>query len=317
MRLSGNAPLPIVQLPVGEYDFRAEGPGLTAARGRFVRSSDGLSGQSWAAPSAFLNPPGIIHLERGDLRGWVFLGGGVTALVLALSTQESVRKAEDKRKQAWTAYSKAVTDADLTQTRQQLTLAIQEKADDSRLRNLWLGSLAALWVGAGVEAFFLTPEPFISLANPGTYTMTIPRAGGAPAAWRSMFVPGAGQRCLGRNGRADFFLTSTVLLGAGAIGAEGAYLKARRDQASAQEIFDRAETQSELDSARPALEDAADRTGNRNTVRWALIGSAAGIYIWNVCDAYGLGRQSGSRSLSLAAEPTPTGLALGLNWGFR
>jgi hypothetical protein len=316
--LAGTAPLPIDELPRGEYGLVADGPGLVTARGRFERSEAGLLiGRPWAAPTALLQPPGLTHLRRGEERGWSFLGAGGGSAAMAAITQFAVRDAEDERDRAMIAYDRAVSEEDILDARVRLLEATQKIQDQEEVRNLWLTYLAAAWLGAGVEALFLTPQPTLSELSAEGYTIKVPREGRIKAALCSALVPGAGQRSMGRDGSANVFLTALAALGAGAITAHEAFLDARRDQAAAQRRFNEAEDEEELRAASERLQWAADRADDRNAVRWVLVGAAAGVYAWNVLDAFGLGHQVGAGELTWSVAPAEGGGLICATWSVR
>jgi hypothetical protein len=306
--LSGTAPVPLAELPLGEYGLMCSGPGRVSLRGRFVRSDAGLVGRSWAGVSALVHPPGLQHLRSADDRGWVFLGAGIVSATLTAAEEAAHQSAETDREKAYRSYAGAVSSEAILEARGRMLDAIQEKQDRREVRNLWLGYLAAAWIGAGVEAWLLTPEPILEAGNAGQYVVSVPGAGGIQAGWRSLLVPGAGQRYVGRSGRGDFFLAATAVLGAGAIGAQETFLEARRDQAAAQRWFDEAQTTEAVGPARDRLQRAANRADDRNALRWALVGAAAGAYLWNVLDAFGSnGRFDDIPELGWSVAPSPDG----------
>jgi len=315
--LSGAAPLPIDALPPGEYGLRAEGPGLAAARGRFVRSLAGLEGRPWADATALGLPPGLLHLRRGEARGWSFLGAAAVSAGMAGRTQLSLRDAEKLRDRAALDYEQAVSEEQIRGARRRSLAAAQEVRDREEVRDLWLGILALSWAGAGLEALLLTPQPSLAPSADGGYVATLPRASRSKAAFRSLLVPGAGQRSMGREGRGSLFLTAIAGLGAGAVAAHDAFLEARREQSAAQRLFDEAEDEAALRAARASLERAAERTDDRNALRWALVGAAAGVYVWNVLDAFGLGTATGTGDLTWSLAPAAGGGFVCATWSVR
>ncbi|MCK4414025.1 MAG: hypothetical protein KAY32_10805 [Candidatus Eisenbacteria sp.] len=314
LSVAGDGPLPLTDLPNGEYRFHASGHGLAAVQGRLVKSADGLRTRPWAAPTAFVLPPGLLHLERGEKRGWAFLGVGFASGAMSLVQEDRRRDAEDRLARAERTYRQAVSEAAIADARQALLTATQRRDDEGELRTLWLGYLAAAWLGAGLEAVLLTPQPTLSSSIPGQYVAALPRAGGPRAALSSLLVPGAGQRFIGRQARANFFFTTTAALAAGALIAHETFLDARRDQAAAQGRFDAALDSQAIDHARLELEEAADDVDQRNLIRWALAGAAAATYLWNIVDAFGLGRQAEVPELTLAMTSSADGFRLGVTW---
>jgi len=312
--LAGVAPLPLANLPVGEYGLAADGPGLPAVRGRFVLSPEGLSARPWAGPTALILPPGVVHLERGETRGWTLAGAGIAGATLAIVSEAAIRNADDKVDRASLSYAWAVSEENIAAARRSLLDATQEREDQKEIRNLWLGYLGATWLGAALEAVLLTPQPSFEAVGPEQYLVTLPRAGGAEAALRSALVPGGGQRYMGRASRGNFFFTATATLAAASVAAHDAFLEARRDQAEAQRRFDDVERESELDRARRDLEKAAERVDDKNTLRWALVGATAGVYAWNVIDAFGLGQSARIPGLTWSVAPGPDGVLMCATW---
>lgn len=318
LTLAGAAPLPIDDLPLGEYRLHAEGPGWAAGRGRLVRSAQGLAGRPWASPAALLQPPGLTHLQRGEQRGWSLLGAGSVSAAMAAYSQLSVRDAQDRLDEAEQAYARSVSVEEIGAARRRLTGATQEVQDQEEIRDLWLGYLGATWVGAAIEGLWLTPRPRVTAEAAGVYRVAVPRGGRIQAALRSALVPGAGQRALWRDRRGSAFFAAIAALGAGAIATHESFLDARRDQAEAQRIFDEARDEAQLRDARERLEEASDRTDDRDALRWALVGAAAGVYLWNVLDAYGLDPEaSGARDLSWSVVPAADGAYVCATWSVR
>jgi hypothetical protein len=299
--LSGNAPLSMAGFPAGEYRLSADGPGLAAARGRFVLTESGVRHRAWAGVGAFLLPPGIAHLERGESRGWALLGAGTISATMSLVTQASLERARNELR--------AAAPGSL-----ELAAATEKRNDLEEVRSLWLGHLAVSWIGAGLEAVLFTPQPSFSSPDAGRTLVTLPRAGGAQAAARSVFMPGSGQRYLGHTGRANAFFTATSGLAAASIAAHDRYLQSRRAETGAQRRLDAAQDEAERSLARRALKDARNRTDNRNVVRWICAGAAAGAYLWNVLDALSLGESAKVAGLAWSAAPAPGGLLVCATW---
>lgn len=134
---------------------------------------------------------------------------------------------------------------------------------------------------------------------------------------RSALVPGAGQRFMGQDRRGNFFLGATAILAAGALVAHDAFLEAHRDQAEAQQRFDRSEVEDQIRLARSELREAADDADNRNVIRWALVGATAGVYLWNVLDAFGLGNHMDVPNLAWSAAPSSDGVLVCATWSIR
>ncbi|MBD3236224.1 MAG: hypothetical protein GF330_05950, partial [Candidatus Eisenbacteria bacterium] len=182
--LSGAAPLPIGELPDGEYELRADGYGLPLVRGRFVREGDGLQRRPWAGISTILLPPGMLHLQRGERRGWSFLGAAAVGAFMAIDSQTSLWDAEDDRDRAIRDYERAVSEAQIRSTRYRVEQARDAVDDHAEMRTLWLGYLGTSWLGAAAEALLLTPQPTLRSGAAGEYVAGLPRLSGAGLALR-------------------------------------------------------------------------------------------------------------------------------------
>ena len=276
-------------LPEGEYRLRTDGSGLAAARTRFEVDQEGLRDIAWSSPTALLLPPGVDHLMHGESRGWYHLMAGAVGASFLYTAFEDVGDAPE---------------------------GSTEEFDAENIRNLWLGYTAAVWLGSGLESWLLTPQPDVRTSASGVEVF-VPRANRWAAGFRSLLVPGAGQRYLGRDARANMFTVLTFASAAAAIATQDLYLEARRDT-------DR--IQSQLAAAapvdRPALraevDDAQSDEDTKSLVRWIATGSAAYFYLWNVVDAFWLGaRAEQSGGPKIMATPTTDGMALSLNWRFH
>ena len=318
--LVGRAPLPCTELPPGEYRILADGPGLAAARCRISLDDDGLTHHPWAGKASILQPPGITHLRGKEKRGWVYLGAGAVSATMALVMRASVEAASDDLGAATATYSRAVSESAIAQARQDLLAAERKEGDRREVRNLWYGYLAWTWLGAGLESAWLTPQPsFVTAGEVGTVIAILPRASRTGAALRSLLVPGAGQRYLGRTSRADFFLGAGAVLAAAAIASHDALLEAEREQAVAELSFAQAEAEEEIRLTREILETAGEKVDDREILRWSFFGAAAGVYLWNVLDALSIGRGTGSEEsdLSWSVAPTSSGVAVCATWSLR
>jgi hypothetical protein len=163
----------------------------------------------------------------------------------------------------------------------------------------------------------LTPQASLQRMAGGQYSLAMPRSGRFKAALRSLLVPGAGQRYMGREAQGNFFLSMTASLAAATIVAHDVFLDARRDQAEAQYRFDNAHSAAEIREARSELEDAADRVDDRNVLRWTVFGVTAGMYLWNIIDAFQSGDNGPSNDLSWSLAPTSDGVMVCATWSLR
>jgi hypothetical protein len=64
-----------------------------------------------------------------------------------------------------------------------------------------------------------------------------------------------------------------------------------------------------------ALLGAADKTSDRSTIRWVLLGATVGTYVWNLVDAFTLGAYEENMStMGLSLRPSADGFQAGLTW---
>lgn len=315
--LNGEAPLPLSDLPPGHYRYRADGLGLALGRGRLdCTSGSTFVGRSWADIRSMFLPPGTTHLAAGEpLRGFLLLSGAGLSGVQFLRMNSAHANAVDDVSAAVTAYERAVSEDAIAKSAATLALARAKEKDEKDLRALWGGYFAATWIGAAVEGLLLTPSPSLESGADGNYLITVPEAGGWEAGIRSILVPGAGQRYLGHEGKANFFAASVLSLGAGTLLAHESFLKARRRQAAAQEDYDAARSEAEVRSASRALDAASSKTDDKNRLRWVLFGATAGVYLWNIMDAAVEGsRASEMAPVQLSVVPGAGGLQASVSW---
>ncbi len=276
-------------LPDGEYRLRTDGAGLVSARTRFEVDKGGLSDISWSSPTALLLPPGVDHILHRESRGWYHLMAGAVGASFLYTAIEDVHDAPEET---------------------------SEEFDAENIRNLWLGYTAAVWLGSGLESWLLTPRPDVRTSSTGVEVF-VPRANRWAAGFRSLLVPGAGQRYLGRDARANRFTVLTFASAAAAIATQDLYLEARRDTDRLQgRIADAAPVERAV--LRAELDDARSDEDTKSLIRWIATGSAAYFYLWNVVDAFWLGaRAEQSGGPKIMASPTADGMALSLNWRFH
>jgi hypothetical protein len=311
--LAGVTPLPLDDLPPGDYRLEAQGLGTAFARGRLVRGANTVRVDPTAGPSALLWPPGIIHIglrERG--RGLLLLTGAGAGGTMAVINEVSRSDAAEDVRRFQEIYDQAVTEEDIVAARLNLEHAQDEANDEAQMRNLWAIYAGTIWVGAAVEQWLLTPQA--SLAK-NELTLGVPSAGKASAGLRSLVFPGSGQRFLGHSTRASIFSFGVMSMGAVTLIAHESYLSARRDQSNAQRHYDAASSEEDLNRWRAELQNAADKTDSRNSTQWAMVGVTAGIYVWNVLDAWWLGGRVGSVApIGMSVLPAPSGFQATLTW---
>ncbi len=315
--LGGTAPLPLDGLPPGRYRLEVGGLGLAEARGRLVLDAAGAAEVHAAVgPIALLLPPGLVHLGQGEgARGWLFVVGAVGGATGAALKALDLGDANDDADRARADYEDAVSGKEFETARLTLLALNDRRADETDMRNTWLGYVGAIWAGAAVESWLLTPRPSLRRGESGDYVVEAPDAGSVAAALRSVLVPGAGQRYLGAPARGNRFTGAILALGAGSILAQQSFLSARRDQNDAQRRYESAATETETKHWKRELTLAADRTQSRGRLRWGMVGATLGVYIWNVIDAAVAGPGDGAASgLSLNLTPGDGGLRAGLTW---
>jgi len=315
--LSGQTPLSAKQLPEGGYRLTLNGLGVATSKGRVKRlEGDEIELRPWAGAISLILPPGYVHLHNGEARrGLLFLAGGTLSAVETAVKAGDVSNAEDAVGAATQLYNEAVSEEAITLATAALTVAQQSKDDAEEMRNLWAGYFVLTWVGAALEAWKLTASPSLQTSSEGTYTLSVPEAGGWSAAWRSALVPGSGQRYVGRYDKGNVFTLAVMGLGAGTLFAHESFLDARRDQMKAQLLYDAAETEEEIAATGRALLNAAQTTNDRETLQWILLGATGAAYLWNIFDAYSLGNESAQLSpLNVGLVPTPDGAQAFLTW---
>ena len=264
MSVRGRDVVDVSVLPDGHYRVRAEGMGLATMRRRFEIDRGGIRPLSWSGPTSVLMPPGLDHLQNGEARGWFHLFAGAIGGAFLYSAVDTYGEAPE---------------------------GTPAEFDARNIRNLWTAYLSTIWLGASIESWLLTPEGSTRRTSEGL-TLGVPRADRWNPTFRSVLVPGAGQRYLGRDRRANLFTGLFAVSAAAAIQTQDMYLEARRDN--------------------------ADDEDTKSTIRWIAVGATAYVYLWNVFDAFSLGRQAErSPGPQLVATPTHDGVALALNWSFR
>lgn len=315
--LSGTTPFPLEGLPSGTYRLDAQGPGTGWVTGSVhLDPAGGVHPKSRLSAAALLLPPGVAHLEQdGGWRGWIFLGGGAVSAAGLVVQESSRRDAASDVNAATVAYRRAVTEDAVRTAGFRLERALDTRADDEEMRNLWAGYLASVWIGAALEEWLFTPGVTLAGDGAGGYTLDLPRAGAVAAGFRSALVPGSGQRYLGHGARGNLFSAAVLALGAGTVLAQDRFLDARTEQRDLQRRYDAAVTQEEIRLWRNRLEDASGRTRDRSRLRWVAFGATAGVYLWNVLDAVTTGRSSGEApELQLSVLPEAGGFRTGITW---
>jgi hypothetical protein len=245
------------------------------------------------------------------------MGAGTVGAAMSIVAHSAVRDGDDKVRKAEGTYRSARSESEILDARSAIAAATHERDDKVEVRRMWFGFLGAVWIGAAIESTLLTPQPAFRSNGAESVIVDCPRAGGARAALRSAVFPGGGQRYMGRDRRAAFFTTACAALGASSIVAHDRYLHARRDLSEARRSYLRAETESEIRQSRAGLQHAAREVDDKNFIRWALLGAAGGVYVWNVLDAYGVGRDARGSAPDLTAMPTADGFIVAARWSLE
>ncbi len=317
VKISGSTPISLADVPAGRYRLRVGAAGTGHAMGRLTRGVDGtLHLGRLVGPEAVLLPPGVTFFRQGaETRGLLFAAGGVAGATGTVWKAVRLHDAQRDADLARERYNAAVSPTAIDQARLDILAANDRVADEKNLRNMWGAYLGAVWAGAALESWILTPSPGLRDGGHGNYTLVGPGGGRFGATVRSILVPGAGQRYLGHPQRGNRFTTAAMLLGAGSIVAQQSFLAARRRQNDAQRRYDAAETETETSVWRSRLQDDGDRTRSRNRLRWGLVGATVGVYLWNVIDAGTLGPgNSEPRALSWGVSPDEGGFRAELVW---
>lgn len=318
--VSGAGPVSLSALPRGRYGWTARGIGIAMARGRFTRDAGGLRFRPFATASALLQPPGMVHLSRSEPRGWYYLGAGAVSGAAWWLSADAARDADNQLGLAQRQLGQASASLDpLERARLQrgVTSARDLRRDERRIRNIWAFYFGTVWVGAGVEAWLMTPAATVAPSGSADYLATFPATTAWRAALLSALVPGAGQRALGRDARANVFSTVIAATLAGAILAQDQVLAARRDYYDAKRTADALPDGADRDDLEAAMDDARSDEDGHRTVRSVMLAVAAPVYLWNLVDAFVGGRrvEAAARSVpGISLTPTAEGVGLALTW---
>jgi hypothetical protein len=300
----------------GRYDLILGGDRSRTTRNRLWVGPKGPELAPWSGPTALLMPPGLADLLHRDVHGAVYLtaGLGSAALWWKLDRDADDAKAAlaDARERQLTA-----TGADWTRARLDESRARADFADDDRMRKIWLAYTGGLWLGSAAETWLLTPSATLSPGEEGEWVVhAAPRSRGA-ALWRSLLIPGAGQRFVGRDTRANFFLGSCLAATAASLIAQDAFLTARRDVGDARRHLEAAQTTAERDLWSTRLSKSQQDRDDLSLVRWVLVGGSTYLYLWNLVDAYRGGAPRQRQDLTVSLSPTRGGVQLAVRWGAR
>lgn len=290
MSIRGRDVIDIPVLPDGVYRVEADGMGLASLRTRFEIDRGGLRPVGWSGPTSMLMPPGLDHLQKGESRGWFHLLSGAIGGAFLYKAVDDYGDAADG--------SPAKTDA-------------------RTIRNLWTTYFATSWISASLESWLLTPEGSSRRQN-GDWTFSVPRADRWDLTFRSVLVPGAGQRFVGRDTRANMFTTLFAVSAAAAITTQDLYLESRRERTALLSQLGNAADETERAALNAQLDDAESDVDSKALIRWIAVSTTAYVYLWNVFDAFSIGRQAErSAGPQMVASPTQDGVALSLSWSFH
>lgn len=316
--LSSQGPLTLADLPVGEATLVVSAPGFAAARARLVRGpNEEIEFREWSGPSALLQPPGFAHLRRSEPRGWLHLGAWTVAGLGVLVGQQDLRDAKLRLRLAEEELALADSATERRPIALEVGAARDEEFDLANVRDLWATYLVATWLGAGIEAWWLTPRPRLATNANGDPTVAPPTASGWKTAAASFLVPGAGQRSLGHERRGNLFGAAVMLSAAGAIVAQDAFLAARRERSHAARVVASADDDEGIARAQSALRSAETDADRLSTLRYAALGTAIVLHAWNVLDGLWLGSRSvPDDSDGLLLGPHADGVRLAWTWNF-
>jgi hypothetical protein len=312
--VSADTELDLHTLPVGSYNFFTHGPQTQTTRGRLHRTAEGVELSSWANATSLLLPPGLIETVHHDPRGWIYLGSGAVSTGLwwwlnstADDAEEAILAAVDRRRNSSDTLEIQAAGLDELDARQQFN-------DDNRLRKIWLAYIGGLWLGSALDSWLLTPSATMSIQSGGEVQLSLPARSGGSSALRSALIPGAGQRAVGRDSRANFFLSSFLANTAASLVAQDAFLTARREVSTAERRFAAATTPEGQARWRSELESSKKDEDDLSLVRWVLLGTSAYVYLWNVIDAYRVGRPDNATGPRFSFTPTRDGARFALSW---
>jgi hypothetical protein len=315
--INGTTPLPIDHFPEGQYQLQVDGIGVAAVRGNLLATPSGqISASPYAGFEALFMPPGFLHTTRKErARGFLFSGSSAASGAALIVKQADLGRAEDDLRRAQSAVDIVTSPEEAERVALWLATSSEKVDDQKEIRNLWIAYWGAIWVGAAVEAWLLTPRPKLSSQGDSSYLLRVPKAGGLSAGLRSVLVPGAGQRSLGSYHRANAFSAAVLFFGAATLVAYEEFLDAKRGQDDAQRRLQLATTQEEVQERRIALAEAANRADDRSVIRWTALGLTVGVYLWNIVDAFSRGRElSTPPGFDVSVAPSPEGVQAALRW---
>jgi hypothetical protein len=310
--IHSRGPLDLASIPETKGDLVLWAPRHYAARARFVHDPEhGMQLRPWSGLSAFVQPPGFAHLRRTEARGWVHFGAWAAAGWASLHAHGSLQDARERSIELQAELRAASTTAS---ERGWLELAAASARDEvfdfENVRDLWAVLLGSVWVGAGLEAWLLTPAPSLRNDDGRGFVIGTARIDRARTALSSLIVPGAGQRAVGRTRAANVFGVAVLLGAAGAIIAQEEFLDARRERLHLNRLVARS-GESEANSVlRDELARAIDEEDRASTTRYLIAGAAVVLHACNVLDALRGGGDAESESPATArfhVQPTPDG----------
>jgi len=226
-------------------------------------------------------------------RGSAFFSSGVVGGISLGFAESARRDASDKAQLAADAYNRAVSEEDIERARGRAASASQERDDKMKMRNLWTGYLAGVWVGAALDTR-VTPRPRLYRNTNGDYFLTLPRVSSWAAVWRGTLIPGGGQRYLGRVNRSNVSAFATYGFLAGGLFAYDDLLQERRARDDAVRRYNIATDPARLEQHRLDAVNASNKVNNRDALRWWLFGAAAATHLWSIVDAWQVASYSGT-----------------------
>jgi hypothetical protein len=161
--------------------------------------------------------------------------------------------------------------------------AADRATDERRQRNDWLIFSGGVWALSAID-YWIRPRIDLAETTPTRLSLDVPQVNRFGAAWRSLFVPGAGQEFANHRTRSVVWLSGVLLAGAGAVVAD--YLVQRGEtNVKWAGIAVSSAGPSELPGALLKLEQEERDLDDRRDFRRGLIVAALSIHALNFMDA--------------------------------
>ncbi len=285
-QLGGTTPLRLPGNLKGTYRINAFKPGFAYATTRveFVPGLGEDTAYPIAAPPSLLSstlmPPGALEWQGGERQVGASLFGAELAAVAGAIW--SGRRADTYRQDA-TANSGQGFLAEIDAYRSDLRRAAWEKATRQ-----FTVAAAGLWAVSIVSRTGLAAHLDTQFDGGGTMAIQLPRAGRGAVIFRSALLPGWGQRHAGRLVAGRHLLTASMATGLAALLASQSYDRAAAELRAAEARFDylRQTDVGAAIQARTALDQSQTDSDRAHTARLATLGLTAGLWAYNLFDAW-------------------------------